>query len=374
MQFSFWCASGRALRLLLAALGLGSGLCGFADSPPVPSTEPDGSSGTVAEEIGELHRLAETLWSDYAPEAVKAEYELMPREEWISLFELLSAAGAQQDLRQFADFAPATREALSAVRELPEFAELTDWLGARLDEMELASEYLITPAPPLPPDPAPPHAPAPLPPSAPTPTPAPSPDAPPAAPVLPPKVEVEPLPATSVSQVPLLDEWLTRLKARPEPSRAATYLPVARAAFAAALLPPELVWLAETESAFNPRARSPVGAKGLFQLMPATARSLGLSLWPRDERADPKRSAEAAAAYLHQLYQRFGDWPLTLAAYNAGEGRVARTLAAHGARDFASIADKLPSETRLYVPKVLATVQTRTGVSPSGLETVMRRK
>jgi membrane-bound lytic murein transglycosylase D len=62
------------------------------------------------------------------------------------------------------------------------------------------------------------------------------------------------------------------------------------------------------------------------------------------------------------LHGKFGSWPLALAAYNAGEGRVARTLAANRARDYAAIASALPAETRMYVPKVCALIAMRTGV------------
>src|SRR5690606_37921070 len=118
---------------------------------------------------------------------------------------------------------------------------------------------------------------------------------------------------------------------------------------------------AEVESTFNPVARSPAGARGLFQLMPATARELGLRTFFPDERTDPAKSAQAAARYLRQMHDRFGDWPLALAAYNAGPGRVRRTLEQHGAETFAGIAAHLPAETQMYVPKVLATIEARTG-------------
>ena len=132
-------------------------------------------------------------------------------------------------------------------------------------------------------------------------------------------------------------------------------------------VPPELAWLAEAESTFNPAARSPVGARGLFQLMPETAKSLGLQTFLPDERTNPEKSARAAAQYLRRLHERFGDWPLVLAAYNAGEGRVGRTLAKQNATTFAEIADSLPAETRMYVPKVLATIEARAGVAPASL-------
>jgi membrane-bound lytic murein transglycosylase D len=101
--------------------------------------------------------------------------------------------------------------------------------------------------------------------------------------------------------------------------------------------------------------------------MPATARELGLSTTLPDERTDPEKSARAAAKMLRQLHQKFGDWPLALAAYNAGPGRVQRLLTANRAKTFAEIAPSLPTETRMYVPKVLATLAVRAGVTPEKL-------
>ena len=125
--------------------------------------------------------------------------------------------------------------------------------------------------------------------------------------------------------------------------------------------------MAESESTFNPAARSPVGAKGLFQLMPETAKSLGLQTFLPDERANPEKSARAAAQYLRQLHGRFGSWPLALAAYNGGQGRVSRTLKKQNAKTFEEIADALPAETRMYVPKVLATIEVRAGIAPENI-------
>lgn len=102
--------------------------------------------------------------------------------------------------------------------------------------------------------------------------------------------------------------------------------------------------------------------------MPATARWLGLTLEPNDERFDPYRNADAAARYLHYLYQRFGDWRLALAAYNAGEGRVRRLLQTHNAQTFDEIAIRLPAETQMYVPKVEATLQKRAGYRLAGTQ------
>ena len=71
------------------------------------------------------------------------------------------------------------------------------------------------------------------------------------------------------------------------PAGAQTYVPRLKPIFVAGGVPAELVWLAEVESSFNPEARSPIGAAGLFQFMPATAKSVGLSLSPQDERLNP---------------------------------------------------------------------------------------
>jgi membrane-bound lytic murein transglycosylase D len=161
--------------------------------------------------------------------------------------------------------------------------------------------------------------------------------------------------------------WVRELKDRSLPPMADGYVPRLKQIFAAEKLPPELVWVAEVESSFNPVARSPAGAVGLFQLMPATARSLHLSLRPQDERLQTEKNARAAARYLRQLYGRFGDWQLALAAYNAGESRVGELLKKHKARGFDAIAHRLPAETQLFVPKVEATLRKREGCALAAL-------
>jgi soluble lytic murein transglycosylase-like protein len=125
-------------------------------------------------------------------------------------------------------------------------------------------------------------------------------------------------------------------------------------------LPPNLTGVVAVESGFNPLALSRKGARGLWQLMPATARRYGLIVEPRlDERIDPLKSTQAAAAYMKDLFAQFQDWPLALAAYNAGEARVARALARTGARDFWTLRRHaaLPEETLRYVPVVLAKLE-----------------
>jgi len=122
-------------------------------------------------------------------------------------------------------------------------------------------------------------------------------------------------------------------------------------------IPIELLAVAFVESRFNPLALSPKGARGIWQLMPATAARYGLTVEPlNDHRTHPEHSTRAAARYLRDLYQQFGDWKLALAAYNWGEGKVQRVIDRTGLRDFDEMARRglLPLETRNYVPAVLA--------------------
>jgi soluble lytic murein transglycosylase-like protein len=120
-------------------------------------------------------------------------------------------------------------------------------------------------------------------------------------------------------------------------------------------LPADLLGVAKVESNFNPLALSPRSARGVWQLIPETARRFGLRVdGGVDERVDVERSTRAAARYLKELYAMFGDWKLALAGYNAGEKRVQSAQARTGSRDFARLASLLPRETRYYVPSVLA--------------------
>ena len=160
--------------------------------------------------------------------------------------------------------------------------------------------------------------------------------------------------------------WSKKLAGRPTVLTAENLVPSLKKIFSAQGVPPELVWMAEVESTFNPAARSPAGAVGLFQLMPATAKHLGLQIEPEDQRLDPSKNGQAAAKYLKDLYDRFEDWPLAIAAYNGGEGRISKLLKANSARNLDAISDQLPSQTQMYVPKVLATIRHREGFDPSG--------
>ncbi len=162
--------------------------------------------------------------------------------------------------------------------------------------------------------------------------------------------------------------WTRRVHRAPWPPLAKTYVPKLKAVFESEGVPPALVWVAGVESSFEPRARSPAGAAGMFQLMPATARAERLSLWPFDQRYQPEKSAHAAARRLRQLHQHYGGWQLALAAYNVGQGRVDHLLKEHKATTFEGIDRWLPAETQMYVPKVEATVFDREGVALTDLK------
>jgi len=161
--------------------------------------------------------------------------------------------------------------------------------------------------------------------------------------------------------------WIQKLAQRPWPDSAKTYVPRLKEVFTAQKVPPELVWIAEVESSFDPRARSPAGAAGLFQLMPATAKRFGLRCWPLDQRLTPEKSAGATAKYLRYLHGHFNDWRLALAAFNAGEAAVDRLLQERKAATFDAIAPQLPAETQMYVPRIEATLLRREGVRLSQL-------
>ncbi len=121
-------------------------------------------------------------------------------------------------------------------------------------------------------------------------------------------------------------------------------------------LPVELKYLAVIESKLNTTAVSRVGAKGMWQFMPATARRFGLKIKGKyDERLYAYKSTVAAAKYLTYLYKLFDDWLLTIAAYNSGPGYVYAAIKKSGSRDFWKLQHFLPLETRNHVKKYFGT-------------------
>lgn len=151
-------------------------------------------------------------------------------------------------------------------------------------------------------------------------------------------------------------EWL---------SRGTRYEPMIRAKLQAAGLPGDLTYLALIESGYNPHAYSRAAAVGMWQMMTATAKGVGLRVdWWVDERRDPVRSTDAAIRFLNYLHEQFGSLYLAAAAYNGGPGRIARGLSRYadqlegssGEDVFFALAEQnyLRAETKDYVPKMIA--------------------
>ncbi len=284
---------------------------------------------------------AETLTLD---DAIQAVEESLPAELELDAEELRAACRNLQeqfqgeyvlDLAALHEVADALLPWLDRYEETQPYAA---WLRARLDYFAIAEELRV---------------------------------------VIPPPPSTSPwLPVPPINPSPELERaiWVRKLSRPPQPPAGRALVPKLKRVFAAQGVPSELVWLAEVESGFNPKAQSPVGAAGLFQLMPATAKWLELKLSPVDERLDPERSAHAAARYLRYLYGKFGDWRLTLAAYNAGESRLRRAMGKHNARTFDDVAVHLPAETQMYVPKLEATLLRREGIALVELSTPIGKR
>lgn len=281
------------------------------------------------ETVEELLRIGQGIWEDYAPPELQEEYRLPTMEEIEEFLRAFESDLEQGNVQQLAAYAPQARIALTALRQFQGGDSLADWLEPRIDYLEAAQMVVSRP-----------------------PAPKPNPEQPKAPPLAPQYTQ---------------SYWLEKMASRPMPEKAKRYMPVFKKAFREKGVPAELAWLSEVESSLNLHARSPVGAYGPFQFMPPTAERFGLKVGSPDERADPRKSATAAATYLSILYKQFQSWPLAIAAYNAGEGRVGRTLEAAKATTFEEIALKLPAETRMYVPKVLATVSARESIDASQL-------
>lgn len=134
------------------------------------------------------------------------------------------------------------------------------------------------------------------------------------------------------------------------------YIPIFEEALEAYQLPLELKYLPVIESAMNPTAVSRAGAVGLWQFMITTGKQYGLEVTSLiDERRDPIKSSYAAAHYLKDLYDIFGDWTLVIASYNCGPNNVRKAISrAGGVKDYWQIYPYLPAETRGYVPAFIA--------------------
>ena len=147
------------------------------------------------------------------------------------------------------------------------------------------------------------------------------------------------------------DEALAKTK-----GRCSTYFRMMDTIFTKEGLPVELKYLAVVESDLKNNAVSRMGARGLWQLMPTTARELGLRIGKKyDERTAVYKSTVAAAKYLKALYADFGDWLLVMAAYNAGPGTIDQAIRRAGSRNFWVLQRYLPIESRGHVKRFIGT-------------------
>ena len=306
----------------------------------------------AAQELPDIDALINTglQWTQSGiPQSLLDQLSSPSPKEWNTFLAKLQEELQSGSIEDLAEWKPYVELGAQLLSRLDGGGDYADWLRQRLDYFEVASAAVEEA-----PDPGPRVRPAPL--------------------IIGRNAQLIPPASTPARKVsPALHHqretlagsaalWKKKLSARPVPPAGKALVPKLKAIFKEEGLPPALIWMAEVESSMNARARSPSGAAGLFQLMPDTARRFDLSLFPIDERNHPEKSARAAARYLRILYQHFESWPLAVAAYNAGEGRVHEALASHKTKTFSSISETLPAETRLYVPKVSALIHLREGV------------
>ena len=168
---------------------------------------------------------------------------------------------------------------------------------------------------------------------------------------------------------PRVDSWVTLFSTNSKvKSRFALWLdrkpkyePMISAKLDKRDMPQDLIYLAMIESGFNPTAKSPAKAGGLWQFISETGQRYGLTVNKKvDERNHPEKATDAALSYLSDLHDRFGSWYLAAAAYNTGENRVARIMrqvtgSEKGSdADYYRISKLLPRETQDYVPMMIA--------------------
>lgn len=143
--------------------------------------------------------------------------------------------------------------------------------------------------------------------------------------------------------------WLNLVKQKSDP-----YFTIIDSVFSLYNLPLELKYLAVIESKLKATALSKVGARGPWQLMPETARALGLKVKGKyDERINYHKSTVAAAMYIRDLHKLFDDWLLVIAAYNSGPGYVYKAIKKSGSRNFWALQQYLPEETRFHVKRYI---------------------
>ncbi len=156
--------------------------------------------------------------------------------------------------------------------------------------------------------------------------------------------------------------------------RSGRFVPAIQAELRRASLPSDLVWLSLIESGHDPLVKSPAGAVGLWQFLPESGRLYGLTVdaWV-DERRDPIASTRSAIRFLSDLYQRFGNWELCMAAYNMGYAGLSRSLTKYNTNSYwvlSRLESGIPWETALYVPKIFALAIVMNNRSAFGLDRV----
>jgi len=294
--------------------------------PLLPRTEGADSSEAAANATStdDAYDTAKELFDTFATPEIKEQYYFPSRQQFYATLRQFEAAYDGNSLAALAQSEPDMKNVLAALQAVPGQSDYADWLSGRVDEVQVAHSIVEAER----------HRPA-----------------PPA---------LKPTPG-GLPVIPYYDLWYRRMQGRPVPENAGELMGRLRSAFAAEGVPADLAWIAEVESSLNPSAHNPSGARGLFQFKSETAKGLGLSTFLPDQRTDPDRSAHAAARLLRNLKSQFGTWPLAIAAYNAGAGRVEQALGRNRGRSFADIATSLPAGTRMYVPEVCALVSVRTG-------------
>lgn len=291
-----------------------------------------GQIGGYEIDFDTISEVGQGVFQTLAPEGMQEEYEVASGAEMRESLQGLMGAFAGESMAALAAQRENAKSLLGLMKSFPPLAGQAEWLENHLDFLEVASVLTGLEA---------------------------------AEKAKPTTGKVTVGPAQRATATKLFQR---KVASKPVPKGAAAWKDVAKKAFREEGVPEALVWQAEVESAWNPAARSPAGAVGLYQFMKGTARENGLKTEPEDERLDGEKSARAAARYLKKLHGRFGDWALALAGYNCGPARVSKLLKECGAEDFDGIAAKLPTETRLYVPKIDAVMQAREGVSLADLK------
>lgn len=305
------------MKRLCALLLLASALTAFSQTNTVT--------------VDDLMQAAQQWANDNLDENVLGALQNADQDKVRQFFDAVQKDFQGEYVIDLAQLRGTARSVLPILESYEETAPYAAWLKTRLDYLDTAEELRLRIAPPK------------------------------LVPGQPPPAPIQPAPEQ------IREVWIRKISARPVPAEAKPYVSRLKPIFSEQRVPSQLVWVAEVESSFNPEARSPVGAAGLFQLMPDTAKQYGLRTWPFDQRLEPEPSARAAAAYLGRLHEKFKDWRLALAAYNAGEGTVQKLLKRHKASTYDAIASHLPAETQMFVPKVEATLKKREGVNLANL-------